>query len=170
MPAKPTQRTAAPSPKSARSATAVNPKVATAPKNVPAKTSVKDVLAALDDVTRADAMALADLMQSITRHKPKIWNVSTLGFDTYHYKYESGREGDCHALGFNARKGKFTLYLMDGVSRHTTLLENLGKHTSSTACVYFKRLSDLDLTVLKKILTQSYTYIKSLDGTMHRAE
>lgn len=169
MPAKPTRKTAAPTLKPARLAKPTKPKSPT-PKNLPAKVSVKDVLAALDDATRADAKALATLMQRISGHKPKVCNVSTLGFDTYHYKYESGREGDCHALGFNARAGKFTIYLMDGTSRHEQSLATLGKHTISKACLYFKRLGDLDLAVLEKILAQSYTHIKALDGTMHRAE
>lgn len=141
-----------------------------APKNVPAKASVKDVLAALDDVTKADATTLADMMQRISGQKPNIWNISTFGFDTYHYKYDSGREGDCHALGFNARKGKFTVYLMDETSRHEALLGRLGKHTTSQACLYFKRLSDLDLTILENILAASYKHIKALNGRMRRAE
>jgi hypothetical protein len=130
----------------------------------------KDIIAALDDATKADTLALVEMMQRISGQKPKIWNVSTIGFDTYHYKYESGREGDCHVLGFNARKGKFTIYLMDGTSRYAALFPKLGKHTTSQVCLYFKRLSDLELPTLEKILTQSYTYVKSQDGKMHRAE
>lgn len=142
-----------------------------APKNVPdAKKSAKDVLAALDPDTRADAQTLIDIMQRISGCKPKVWNVSTLGFDAYHYKYDSGREGDCHALGFNARKDKFTIYLMDGTSRHEAQLQKLGKHTTSKACLYIKRLSDIQLPVLEKILQGSYKHIKALDGRMHRAE
>lgn len=142
-----------------------------APKNVPdARKSPKDILAALDDATRADAQSLIDIMQRISGCKPKVWNVSTIGFDNYHYKYDSGREGDCHALGFNARKGKFTVYLMDETSRHEALLGRLGKHTTSQACLYFKRLGDIQLPVLEKILQGSYKHIKALDGRMHRAE
>ena len=140
------------------------------PKEKAPTPSYKDVLAALDDTTKADTLVLLDMMQRISGHKPKIWNVSTIGFDTYHYKYESGREGDCHVIGFNGRKGKFTIYLMDGTSRYTALLTKLGKHTTSQVCLYFKRLSDLDLPTLEKILTLSYAYIKSQDGNMHRAE
>ena len=153
-----------------KSAKSAKPTKSLVAKNVPAKTSVKDVLAALDDTTKADTLVLVEMMQRISGQKPKIWNISTLGFDTYHYKYDSGREGDCHALGFNARKGKFTVYLMDGTSRHEALLARLGKHTTSQACLYFKRLSDLDLTILENILAASYKHIKALNGRMYRAE
>jgi hypothetical protein len=138
------------------------------PKNVPDPTkSVKDILALLEDEqSEADTKALVALMKRITGKAPKIWNVATIGFDTYHYKYESGREGDCAVLSFYPRKGKFTIYLMDGCARHSALLEKLGKHTTSRVCLYFKRLSDLELPVLEKILTQSYSYIKSQDGKM----
>lgn len=153
-----------------KSAKSAKPTKSLVAKNVPAKTSVKDVLAALDDVTKADATTLADMMQRISGQKPNIWNISTFGFDTYHYKYDSGREDDCHALGFNARKGKITVYLMDETSRHEALLGRLGKHTTSQACLYFKRLGDIQLPVLEKILQGSYKHIKALDGRMHRAE
>ena len=148
-------------------ATSKKPK-ASEPKNVPdPKKSVKDVLELLDDEQAvADSKALVVLMKRISGKVPKIWNVTTIGFDSYHYKYESGREGDCAVLSFNPRKGKFTIYLMDGCERHAALLEKLGKHTTSRVCLYFKRLSDLDMPVLEKILTQSYKYIKSQDGKM----
>jgi len=144
------------------------PSKSTAPKNVPdAKKSVKDVLAALDDdQTRTDSKALVAMMKDIAGKAPKIWNVATIGFDAYHYKYDSGREGDCFVLGFYPRKGKFTIYLMDGCARHAALLEKLGKHTTSRVCLYFKRLEDLQLPVLERILRQSYRFIKAQEGKM----
>lgn len=153
-----------------KSAKPIKPTKSLAAKNVPTKTSAKDVLAALDDTTKADTLVLVEMMQRISGQKPKIWNISTLGFDTYHYKYDSGREGDCHALGFNARKDKITIYLMDGTSRHEAQLAKLGKHAISKACLYIKRLGDIQLPVLEKILQGSYKHIKALDGRMHRAE
>jgi hypothetical protein len=141
------------------------------PKNAPAAPSVKDVLASIEDESaKADSLVLIDLMTRISGQKPKIWNVGTLGFDTYHYKYESGREGDCHVLGFYPRKDKFTIYLMDGTGRYSELLGKLGKHKTSKACLYFKRLGDIQLPILEEILRQSYSYIKSQDGNMHRME
>jgi hypothetical protein len=141
------------------------------PKNVPVQASVKDIVTALEDEqSKSDSMALVALMKRISGKTPKVWNVGTIGFDTYHYKYESGREGDCHVLGFYPRKGKFTIYLMDGTGRYASLLKKLGKHTTSKACLYFKRLSDIQLPVLEEVLRQSYAYIKSQDGRMHRME
>lgn len=132
--------------------------------------SVDDYLAALDESVRDDAQVLVDVMTRISGSKPVMWNSRTLGFDQYHYKYASGREGDCHVLGFHPRKGKITIYLMDGTVRYAEQLERLGRHTTSTACLYLKRLSDIDLPVLEQILTESYAYVKSMDGHMHRAQ
>ena len=132
--------------------------------------SVKDFIASLDDEqTVRDCLVLIEMMQRISGHKPKMWNVGTIGFDTYHYKYDSGREGDCQTIGFYPRKGKITIYLMDGTVRYSKLLARLGKHTTSRVCVYLKRLSDIQLPVLEQIVQQSYEYIKSQDGHMHRS-
>jgi hypothetical protein len=109
------------------------------------------------------------MMQRISGHAPKMWNVGTIGFDTYHYKYDSGREGDSQIIGFYPRKGKITVYLMDGTMRYSELLARLGKHTTSRVCVYIKRLSDVQLPILEQIVQQSYEYVKSQDGHMHRA-
>jgi hypothetical protein len=99
--------------------------------------TVEDYIASLDDEqTAIDSRLLIDMMQRISRHEPKIWNVGTIGFDTYHYKYESGREGDSQTIGFYPRKGKITVYLMDGTVRYSELLTRLGKHTSSRVCVH----------------------------------
>jgi hypothetical protein len=98
-----------------------------------------------------------------------MWNVGTIGFDSYHYKYDSGREGDCQIISFYPRKGKITVYLMDGTVRYSELLAQLGKHTTSRVCLYFKRLGDVQLPILEQIVQQSYEYVKSQDGHMHRA-
>ncbi|MFN8414608.1 MAG: DUF1801 domain-containing protein [Anaerolineales bacterium] len=131
---------------------------------------VKDFIASIEDEqTKKDSLVLIEMMQRISGHKPKIWNVGTIGFDTYHYKYDSGREGDSQTIGFYPRKGKITVYLMDGTVRYSELLSRLGKHTTSRVCVYLKRLSDIDLSVLEQIVQESYAYVKSQDGHMHRA-
>jgi hypothetical protein len=142
------------------------------PKNVPDPTkSVQDVLEALgDEQARADTKALVALMKRVSGKAPKIWNVATIGFDSYHYKYDSGREGDCAILSFYPRKGKFTIYLMDGCGRHSTLLEKLGKHTTTRVCLSFKRLGDLELPILEKILKESYRYIKAQGGGMGQVQ
>lgn len=132
--------------------------------------SVKDYIASLDDEqTVKDCHVLIEMMQRISGHEPKMWNVGTIGFDTYHYKYDSGREGDSQTISFYPRKGKISIYLMDGTVRYSELLARVGKHTTSRVCVYIKRLSDIQLPILEQIVQQSYEYIKSQDGHMHRA-
>jgi hypothetical protein len=132
-------------------------------------TSIKEYIASLDDEqTVKDSFVLMKMMQRISRHKPKIWNAGTLGFDTYHYKYDSGREGDGLIIGFYPRKGKITVYLMDGTARYSGLLAKLGKHTTTGYCVYIKRLSDIELPILEQILQQSYENIKSQDGHVNQ--
>ena len=132
--------------------------------------TVADVLAELDQATAADADVLLDLMRRITGHEPVVANVGTLGFDSYHYRYASGREGDAHCLAFYPRRGRTTIYLMDGTARHADALAQLGRHTTSRVCVYVKHVSDLDLGVLETVLRDSYAYLKEHDGTMHRVE
>src|SRR5678815_5261330 len=93
--------------------------------------SVKDYIASLkDEQTVKDSQVLLEMMQRISGHKPRLWNAGTIGFDTYHYKYNSGREGDSIVIGFYPRKGKITIYLMDGTARYSALLARLGKHTT----------------------------------------
>ena len=129
--------------------------------------SVENYIASLDnEQTVKDCYVLIEMMQRISGHAPKMWNVGTIGFDSYHYKYDSGREGDGHTVGFYPRKGKLTIYLMDGTTRHAGALASLGAHTTTGYCVYIKRLSDVDLGVLEGIIKDSYEYIeaKAKDG------
>lgn len=126
--------------------------------------SIKDYVTSLDEQTAKDSNVLIALMQKISGHKPKKWNVGTIGFGTYHYKYDSGREGDGHVIGFYPRKGKITIYLMDGTERYAELLSKLGKHTTTGYCLYIKQLRDIELPVLEEILQESYQYIKSQEG------
>jgi hypothetical protein len=131
--------------------------------------SVKDYVGSLDnEQTVKDCLVLMEMMQRISGHEPKMWNAGTIGFDTYHYKYDSGREGEGHVIGFYPRKGKFTIYLMDGTVRYSELLAKLGKHTTTGYCIYFKRLSDIELPILEQIVQQSYKHIKSQDGHIHQ--
>jgi hypothetical protein len=132
--------------------------------------SVQDYLASLDEQTAADSETLIAMMQRISGHEPTLWNAGTIGFDTYHYRYDSGREGDGLVIGFYPRKGKTTLYLMDGTARHAELLTRLGKYTSTGYCVYFKQLSDVELPILEQLLQASYAYVKakSQDGPIRQ--
>lgn len=124
--------------------------------------SVKVFLATLDEQLLKDSqVVLIDTMQRISSHKPRLENAGTLAFDSYHYKYASGREGDGLVLGFYPRKGKITIYMMDGTARYAKLLSKLGKHTTTGYCLYIKQLSDIELPILEQILQQSYEFIKA---------
>jgi hypothetical protein len=105
---------------------------------------------------RQDAEALIDLMQRVTGQQPQMWK-GMVGFGSYHYKYASGREGDAPAVAFAARKASTTVYLLDGVDAHSEPLARLGPHTTGVACLYIKRLEDIDLDVLETIVAASYT-------------
>ena len=133
--------------------------------------TVEEYIASIgDEQTIKDTRVLVDMFQRISGEEPQLWGIGTIGFGMYHYKYESGREGDAHTISFYPRKGKTTVYLMDGTARYAEQLARLGKYTSSTrVCVYIKRLSDIDLSVLEQIVRESYEYVSSLDGHMHRA-
>lgn len=123
--------------------------------------SVDDYLAALDEPTRADSETLIAMMRRISGQEPALWNVGTIGFGTYHYRYDSGREGDGHTIGFYPRKGKLTVYLMDGTARHEGMLAQLGPHSTTGYCVYIKRLRDVDLSVIEQIARDSYAFIEA---------
>ena len=131
-------------------------------------TSVKEFIASLDEQTLKDSKVLIKMMQGISGSKPKLWNASTIGFDSYHYKYDSGREGDSFIIGFYPRKGKITVYLMDGTARYSELLAKLGKHTTTGYCVYIKHLSDVELPILEQILQRSHENIKLQDGHINQ--
>jgi hypothetical protein len=129
-------------------------------------TATKDYLASLDEQTAKDTQVLLDMMRRISGRDAQLWNGHTLGFDTYHYKYDSGREGDGLVIGFYPRKGKISVYVMDGTARYAELLAKLGEHTLTGYCLYIKKLSDVELPVLEQILQKSYDLIKakSKDG------
>ena len=124
--------------------------------------AVSDYIATLDEQTARDAETLVELMQRVSGKSPQLWNVGTIGFGTYHYRYDSGREGDGHTIGFYPRKGKITVYVMDGTARYSELLAQLGPHTLTGYCLYLKRLSDVDLAVLERIIGDSYRHIEAV--------
>ena len=130
--------------------------------------SVDDYIASLDDHTAKDSFVLLEMMQQISGQEPKLWNQGTIGFDTYHYKYDSGREGDAFVIGFYPRTGKITIYQMDGTARYSELLAKLGSHTTTGYCIYIKRVSDVDLGVLEQIVQESYNFIKSQNEPIDR--
>jgi hypothetical protein len=118
--------------------------------------SVADYLAAIDDeARRADCEALAALMAKATKQPPRMWGASIVGFGSYHYRYASGREGDTCVVGFSSRKGDISVYGLNAAAGADGLLAKLGKHKAGKGCVYIKRLSDVDLKVLEKLVAGS---------------
>ena len=125
-------------------------------KTKPTKVSVAAFIDALTDQTsRADAKALVKLMQSATGEKPKMWGPSIIGFGSYHYTYESGREGDAPLIGFSPRKAATVLYGATGCGDSEALLAKLGKHSTGKGCLYIKKLADVDHKVLEDMVVKS---------------
>jgi len=98
---------------------------------------------------------LVRIMASATGSKPKMWGSSIVGFGSYHYRYASGREGDWFTTGFSPRKQNLTLYVMGGLSGYASLLKKLGKHSTGKGCLYVKRLEDIHLPTLTKLIQVS---------------
>ena len=117
--------------------------------------SVEKFLQSFPENTRKDGCTILEIMKKATKTEPKMWGTSIIGFGDYHYKYASGREGNFFIIGFSPRKQNLTLYINSGFDEYSSLLENLGKHTTGKACLYIKKLDDVDTTVLKEIVTKS---------------
>jgi hypothetical protein len=118
--------------------------------------SVPAFISALTDETRrADAKALTKMMQSVTGEKPKMWGPSIVGFGSYHYTYESGREGDMPVVGFSPRKAATVVYGAIGFGDADALLATLGKHTTGKGCLYIKKLADVDAKVLEALVSKA---------------
>ena len=125
-------------------------------KTKPTGLSVAAFIDAITDPTkRADAKALVKLMQDAAGEKPKMWGPSIIGFGSYHYRYDSGREGDMLLIGFSPRKAATVLYGMTGLSEAGGLLAKLGKHTTGKGCLYIKKLADVDQHVLEALVVRS---------------
>lgn len=105
---------------------------------------------------REDGFAVLAMMREITGLEPEMWGPSIIGFGDYHYKYESGREGDFFLTGFSPRKQSLTLYIMSGLEGHEDLLEELGKHRTGAACLYINKLADVDTDILRKLIRISF--------------
>jgi Domain of unknown function (DU1801) len=130
-------------------------------KTKPTKISVAAFVAAVADQSRrADAKVLLNLMQTASGEKPKMWGPSIIGFGSYHYKYETGREGDMPLVGFSPRKAATVLYVTKDFKDAEPLLAKLGKCGTSKGCMYVKRLEDVDLKVLQALIVKSITVLK----------
>lgn len=117
---------------------------------------------------QADARILVELMGRVTGEPAVMWGPSIIGFGRYHYKYESGREGDMCAAGFSPRKTSLVVYLLAGAGSQQELLARLGPYTMGKSCLYIKRLADIDMAVLEQLIRESYEYVMARKDAMHR--
>lgn len=127
-------------------------------KTKPNNASVEDFLNKIESETkRNDSFGLLKLFTKITGEKPKMWGSSIVGFGSYHYKSErSSQEGDWPLVGFSPRKQSLTLYVMSEFGDYRDLLDDLGKHKASKACLYINKLADVDMKVLASIVKRAY--------------
>lgn len=123
--------------------------------------SVATYLAAIaDDTRRRDCEALTQMMARVTKHAPKMWGASIVGFGKYHYRYESGREGNSCLTGFSSRARDITVYLMASSDAQKQLLAKLGKHKMGKACLYIHRMEDVEATILEQLVAASVSEIQ----------
>ena len=132
-------------------------------KTVRTDKDVREFVASIEHTTRrADTLTLLDLVGKITGLKPAIWGENTIGYGTYHYRYESGREGDFFLTGFSPRKASMTIYIMPGFGKYREQLSLLGPHKYSVSCLYITRLARVDLAVLEQIIADSVEQMKAM--------
>jgi hypothetical protein len=128
--------------------------------------SVDEFLAAVEHpVRRSDGSRLLALMSGITGQEAQMWGPTIVGFGRYHYRYESGREGDAAAVGFSPRKGSLSLYGLTAAPESAGLLGRLGKHRTGAGCLYVNRLEDVDEAVLAELIRAGYRHMTTV---LHR--
>jgi hypothetical protein len=134
-------------------------------KTKPTKSSTTAFLNKIkDQKLRDDCFAILEMMQEVSNSEPVMWGSAIIGFGTYHYKYESGREGDTVVIGFSPRKQNISIYLMGGLDKVEDELSKLGKHKTGKGCLYIKSLSDVKPEVLKKVIAKVYQEAKRRAG------
>ena len=122
-------------------------------KTKPTEVTVESFLASVEpEKKREEAVVLDQLFRKVTGWTPVMWGPSIIGYGSYHYKYESGREGDMCATGFSPRKANHSLYIMPGYTDFAPILDRLGKHSTGKACLYIKKLEDVDLDVVAELI------------------
>ena len=130
-------------------------------KTVKTKASVIDFINSYveNDQKKADSFQLIELMREWSGFEPDMWGPTIVGFGSYHYKYASGREGDAPLIGFSPRKAAFSLYVYSPVEEHKHFLDDLGKFKMGKACIYVKRLSDINIVTLEKMCKATIVYL-----------
>ncbi len=127
--------------------------------------SVKEFLESVEDRgIRKDCKTVAAMMRRAVGKNPKMWGTGIVGFGDYHFKYESGREGDWFRIGFAPRKRNLTLYIIDGFAKYEDLMAKLGKHTKGKSCLHIKRLDDVDTDVLNDLIEESARHFEKKYG------
>ena len=127
------------------------------PKTIPTTQDVINYINDLPDQRRRDeGFLLLELYKKITKLEPRMWGPSIIGFGSYHYKYESGHEGNAALLAYSPRKQRLVLYVLNNFDNQEDLLQKLGKHKTGKVCLYINKLADVDLVVLKKIVEASW--------------
>ena len=130
-------------------------------KTKPTQQPVQDFLDKIEnEQVRDDCYTLIKLMKKVTGLEPKMWGPGIIGFGKYHYKYDSGHEGDSCLTGFSPRKQNISLYVMLGIMDHQDLLKDLGKHKAAKGCLYIKKLDDVNVSVLEKLVKRSVDTLK----------
>jgi nucleoid DNA-binding protein len=109
-----------------------------------------------NDQKRKDCLEIINMMKQVTKEEPKMWGPAIIGFGSYHYRYESGREGEMPKLGFSPRKQSLTLYIGVGDDYDNQLLKKLGKYSTSKVCLYIKKLADVDRNILQELIADSF--------------
>jgi hypothetical protein len=118
--------------------------------------SVTDFINAVEDTAkRNDSFELVKIMQEESGFEPKMWGLGIIGFGSYHYKYDSGHEGDAPLVAFSPRKAAISLYCYTTTENKEELLSKLGKHKASKGCIYIKKLTDIDTEILRKMILLS---------------
>lgn len=131
-------------------------------KTKPTQMKVADFIdAAPDAVRREDAKTLVALMSRVTGEEPVMWGPSIIGFGSYHYRYESGHEGDACRLGFSPRKAELVLYVLTGSPEQEAPLARLGKHRTGKSCLYIKKLADVDMAALEEIVRGALAWMEA---------
>ncbi len=134
-------------------------------KTVKTGASVDEFMAAVENKRRKeDGLVLLDMMRDVTGLEPEMWGPSIIGFGSYHYRYESGREGDMPLTGFSPRKSSLSLYIMSGFDEYDDLLGKLGKHRKGASCLYINKLADVDVEVLRELVSQSVEHMRVGSG------
>ena len=127
-------------------------------KTPPTKVSVEDFLSDVHpDKKRGEAIELDRLFRAVTGWAPVMWGPTMIGYGSYHYRYDSGREGEMLATGFSPRKAKHSIYVLPGYSDYGAILERLGKHAKGKSCLYINKLEDIDLDVLAELIATGLT-------------